>query len=137
MSRQPEKTFKRGERLKSRKEIGLLFSGKSRSFAQYPLRLVWRFMDERKSEFPLQFTMSVPKRRFKRAVQRNRVRRRIREAFRLHKSELLTELPQGTEQQIAWMVLYIGKEEASFQEIEKAMQKMMRRFMEQLPKTRP
>ena len=132
----PEHTFRRGERLKSRKEIGLLFSGKSRSFAQYPLRLVWRYMDERKSDFPLQFAMSVPKRRFKRAVQRNRLRRRIREAFRLHKSELLGDLPATSQRQLAWMVLYIGKEEASYQEIDVAMQKMMRRFMDQLKEGR-
>ncbi len=128
----PKHTFKRGERLKSRKEIGLLFGGKSRSFAQYPLRLVWRLMDERKSEFPIQFAVSVPKRRFKHAVQRNRIRRRIQEAYRLHKSALLSELSIEDAQQIAWMVLYTGKEEVAYEEIEEAMLNIMRRFQQQL-----
>lgn len=128
-------TFKRGERLKSRKEIGRLFSREGQSFGQYPLRLVWREMDEARSDFPIQFTVSVPKRRFKKAVQRNRLRRRIREAYRLNKQGLLDRLPPETAP-LAWMILYVGKEEADFAEINQQMRVIMQRFLRQLKKNK-
>ena len=130
-----KQSFKRGERLKSRKEIGRLFGREGQSFGQYPLRLVWREMDEARSDFQIQFTVSVPKKRFKKAVQRNRLRRRIREAYRLNKQWLLDRLPPTTTQ-LAWMVLYVGKEEADFDEINQQMRVIMQRFLRQLKKSK-
>ncbi|MCB0572442.1 MAG: ribonuclease P protein component, partial [Phaeodactylibacter sp.] len=72
----PQYTFDRGERLKSRKVIGQLFKD-GKSFAQYPLRLVYLPVPERRSTFPVQFTVSVPKKKFPSAVHRNRIRRQV------------------------------------------------------------
>ena len=119
-------TFKKGERLKSRKVIGQLFK-EGHSFGQYPLRLVWLLMEERQSEYPVQFTQTVPKKKFKRAVDRNRLRRQVREAYRLHKGQLYEALKEE-EQQLAFMVIYTGKEAFPYAEIEKAMKKMIRKF---------
>ncbi len=83
----PDFTFKRAERLKSRKVIEQLFK-QGQSFAQYPLRIVWVEMAEPRSEFPAQFALSVSKKKFKRAVDRNRIRRLVREAYRLNKHVL-------------------------------------------------
>lgn len=85
-------------------------------------------MEERRSEFPVQFGLSVPKRRFKRAVVRNRLRRRIREAYRLHKHQLHDALADD-DRQLAWMVLYVGKEEHDFAQIDAAMRQMIHRFI--------
>ena len=70
-------TFHRDERLKSRKVIGMLFK-EGKSFGQYPLRVVYMPVEERRSDFPAQFTVSVPKKKFPKAVSRNRIRRQVR-----------------------------------------------------------
>lgn len=88
-------------------------------------------MQERRSDYPLQFAVSVPKRRFKKAVDRNRIRRRIRESYRLQK-HLMYKVLEGREQQYAFMVLYTGQEELSYREIEKAMEQLMRRFLKKV-----
>lgn len=80
-------SFDRTERLKSRKVIGALFKG-GQSYVAYPLRVVWVPLgDETATEHPAQVAISVSKRAFKTAVARNRIKRQIREAYRLHKHE--------------------------------------------------
>ncbi len=120
-------TFKKAERLKSRKTIERLFK-EGKSFGVYPLRLVFLKMDEPKSEAPVQFTVSVPKRSFKSAVARNRIKRKVREAWRLNKHWLYKKL-EKEEGQFAFMVIYTGKEDLPYQEIEKAVRNMNYRFV--------
>jgi ribonuclease P protein component len=124
-------TFNKEERLKSRKVIQALFNRQGESFGQYPLRLVWMPMEERRSAYAVQFGLSVPKRRFKKAVERNAIRRKMREAYRLNKHRIYSEL-EGQEQQYAFMVLYSGSEILTYPEIEKAMQLMIRRFIKKV-----
>lgn len=82
--------FPREERLKSRTSIGLLFSRNSRSAAESGLRLVWLPAPE-----PLirgvQVLVAAPKKRFKHAVVRNRVKRLLREAWRMERGTLPDE----------------------------------------------
>jgi len=120
-------TFKKAERLKSGKTIGLLFK-KGKSFGVYPLRLVWLKEEEPKSTQPVQFTVSVAKKNFKSSVARNRIKRKVREAWRLHKNRLYRKL-DGTEGQLAFMVLFTAKEELPYQQIEKAMQTLIHIFI--------
>ena len=122
--------FQRGEKLKSRKEIERLFQAGSQACIQYPLRLVWRPMSQKRSDFPVQMTVSVSKKRFKRAVDRNRIKRLVREAYRLQKPELYERL--GTpENQLAWMIIYVGKEMPEYRRIEKSMRKLQTKFFRQ------
>lgn len=123
----PDFTFQRAERLKSRKVIEQLFK-QGQSFAQYPLRLVWTVMEERQSIFPAQFALTVPKKKYKKAVTRNRIRRLMREAYRLNKYRLYDAL-QEEEKKVALLVIYTGQEVMTFAEIEAAMQQMLRRFV--------
>lgn len=129
-------TFRKEEHLKSRKVIQALFNRQGASFGQYPLRLVWMPMEERKSAYPVQFGLSVPKRHYKKAVDRNLLRRRIREAYRLNKHRIYEKLGEQ-EPQYALMVLYTGREILPFQEIEKAMQLMIRRFLKKVKQGSP
>ena len=123
----PKKKFLKAERLKSRKAIERLFSGKSPSFAQYPVRLIFRESEER-GEVPVRVTVSVPKRKFPKAVHRNRIRRQVREAWRLNKHRLYKKLPSDTPG-FDFVLLYVAREPLPFAQIEQAIQIMIRRFL--------
>ncbi len=120
-------SFKRPERLKSRKIIGKLFA-EGQSFGQYPLRLIWTTVEPPKSEAPIQCTVSVARKKFPKAAHRNRIRRQIKEAYRLNKHWLLEALTEE-EPQYAFMILYIAKEPLPYEEMETAMKKMLKRFL--------
>ena len=118
-------TFARAERLKSRKVIGGLFKG-GESLVAYPLRVVWTVLPpEVVSEFPAQVSISVSKRLFKTAVARNRLKRQIREAYRLQKATFYEKLG---ERRIAIMLMYIAKEPLPYKEIAGGVRKMIRKF---------
>lgn len=77
-------TLCKAERLHSKIVIEKMFAGGfSRSFSVFPLRAV--YMSVEQQEVPVSILISVPKKRFKRAVKRNRVKRQIREAYRKNK----------------------------------------------------
>lgn len=119
-------TLQKAERLKSRKLIKALFT-RGTSFGVYPLRLVYLPVTDPPLTAPVQFTVSVPKRKFRRAVHRNRLRRQVREAWRLHKQELYDAM-EGTDTTYAFMVLYVAKEPLPYSEVEKSMLKIIERF---------
>ena len=123
----PTFTFKKEERLKSRKAIERLFK-EGESFGAYPLRVVFMEMEERKSDFPVQFTVSVAKKKFKSAVARNRIKRKIREAWRLNKNWLYKKL-EGEENQYAFMIIYSAKEDLPYEVIEKSVKYINMRFL--------
>lgn len=117
--------FVKNERLKSSKTIGQLFKSGS-SFGMYPLRAVWKLVEQNPEKSMLQIAVSVPKKKFPRAVDRNRLRRQVREAFRLHKhrfEQIVSDAPP-----IALMILYTGVEALPYSTIETAMIRMLKRL---------
>lgn len=98
--------FGKGERLKSRKLIESLFeSGKS--FSLFPYRVTYKFLDNGKEN--LQAGFGVSSRNFKRATDRNRIKRLSREAYRYQKSEL-SDLLQKKQQALIVFFIFTGKE---------------------------
>lgn len=133
--KEERKTFKRGERLKSRKVIEQLFKA-GESFAIYPLRLVFIKNEAPLSQYPIQFTVSVSKKRFKKAVDRNRIKRQIREAWRLNKASIYEALADQ-EAQYAFMIIYTAKEHMPFSKIERSMVKINKKFLKKRADTAP
>lgn len=120
-------TLSKEERLKSLKTISRLFK-EGRSYVAYPFRVVWLPVEEAyQSDFPAQICISVPKRTFKTAVARNRLKRQAKEAYRLHKALLYQKL-NADHQRIAIMLLYIAKEALPYTEIANGVVKMMKKF---------
>ncbi|MCW5519912.1 ribonuclease P protein component [Aureitalea sp. L0-47] len=106
-------TFQKHEKLKSRKTIGALFS-EGKGINKFPLRMIYLHIEGQES---IKAGFSVPKRNFKLAVSRNRIKRLMREAYRLHKNKL----KPNNGDNFALLFLYIGRKECDFSEIEKAM----------------
>ena len=99
-------TLPKGERLTGLKGIEALFhEGNSRSAAAFPLRVVYMLTDAQASVAPVRLLISVPKKRFKHAVDRNRVKRQVREAYRRHKQLLQASVPAGQQLLVAFIWL--------------------------------
>ncbi len=87
-------TFQKRERVVSEKLIDELFNGgHSHSLAAFPLRVIYMKSEHQDGQPPVQVLISVPKKRFHHAVDRNRVKRQIREAYRRQKSLLADKVP--------------------------------------------
>jgi len=106
------------ERLKSKKIIQQLFD-EGKSVSQNGFALIY-FPVALQTVFPAQAGFSVPKRNFKRAVDRNRIKRLIREAYRLNKTELYQKLSEATKQ-LAMMWVYKGQSMPDYPVVEQAV----------------
>jgi ribonuclease P protein component len=115
----PDFRFTRAERLKSRKLIGALFT-EGQSFAVFPLRVIFIKSAEGSG---VQAAFTVSKRHFKHAVQRNRIKRQLREAYRLRKNQF-----SDTTGHISLMVLYTAKEALPYSQIEAAMGRLLKKI---------
>ncbi|WP_417557958.1 ribonuclease P protein component [Mesoflavibacter zeaxanthinifaciens] len=115
-------TYNKDEKLKSQKAIEQLFA-EGKSVSAYPLRMV--YLD---NQSQLKIGVSVSKRNFKLAVHRNRVKRLLREGYRLNKNLLIdNKLDHYT-----LMFLYISKEMPNFKTIDKKMKALLTKFNDQV-----
>ena len=116
----PRYSLKAYERLKSKKQVGRLFdSGKSQFI--YPFKLFYLIeAQENPQDWPVQFSVSIPKKKIKGAVQRNLLKRRTREAYRLNKLPL-DSIFTNSEYKISLMLVYMEKEVKKYNVLEKSI----------------
>lgn len=115
-------TFGKDEKLCSKKIIEQLFN-EGKSFLAYPLKVVFLPV-KLPGNMPVQVAFSVGKKLFKHAVDRNLIKRRMREAYRQNKDLLFAEL----DTQIALFYIQIGKEIPDFQTLEKSVLKSFKKI---------
>lgn len=124
--------FPKRERLKSRKDIGLLFKSKQSVFA-FPIKIIYRIIDDSEKVGLFQAAFTVPKRNFKRAVDRNLLKRRIKESYRLQRNSFKNHCKsEGI--CIQMMLIYTGKKEHSYVQIEKAIIRALDKLEQALSK---
>ncbi|HJF91505.1 MAG TPA: ribonuclease P protein component [Mediterranea massiliensis] len=126
--------LRKPERLSRKKIIEKLFAGGSRSFSIFPLRVVWLPVEELNVQASL--LVSVSKRRFKRAVKRNRVKRQIREAYRLNKQPLLEALAEK-DLRLALAFIYLSDELTDSAVIAEKMKIALVRIVEKVSAGQP
>ncbi|MFI5150595.1 MAG: ribonuclease P protein component [Bacteroidia bacterium] len=128
--------FKKQERLRGRTTFAKLFT-KGRSFNLPPFRITWQLLPGiPANEEPVQAAFIVPKRNFKKAVHRNRIRRRMKEAYRLHKKSFReNHLRAGQKLLIAFY--YTAREEKEYQEIERKLIVTLQQLAQETRKMNP
>jgi ribonuclease P protein component len=123
-------TFKKEERLCNKRLLEELFRSGS-SFLCYPFRVSWLLAPDVQVT-TVQVVFAVAKKRYRRAVDRNLIKRRTREAYRLHKQELLYSSLQQQELQLILTINYIGKEINDFAFMDKKMVKVLTQLCQQV-----
>jgi len=116
-------SYSKREKLKSKKLIAQLFE-RGKSVSDFPLCLVYletHFEDGSK----IKAGVSVSKKKFRNAVDRNRIKRLLREVYRLEKHTHFNNITT----QYAFMILYIGKDKPSFTQVETQMNLLFKKFL--------
>ena len=121
-------TFKKEEKLKSKKLIEQLFEQGS-TLKEFPLRMVYLKI-ELGTGYPVKASFSVSKRKFKRAVDRNRIKRLMRECYRKNKYNLY----QNIENEFILMFTYIDEKEHKYVDIEEKMIHLMMKLIQKSKK---
>lgn len=126
-------TFKKEERLCSKKLIERLFAGGNKSFPAFPLRVVYMKLSPEENTADASILISVPKKRFKHAVKRNLVKRQIRESYRLNKYILLDALKaQETPCKMVLAFIWLDNKIHTTEEIEFKVKKLLMHIAENI-----
>jgi ribonuclease P protein component len=120
-------SFHKGEHLCSKKVIDKLFL-EGKSIFTFPVKIVY-LENKLPSNYLVQAAFTVGKRNFKRAVQRNLIKRRMREVYRLNKNKFYDELG---EKQIAVFFIFTGKTIPEYRQIEISMKKGIKKLLSEL-----
>ena len=124
-------TFCKRERMVSQRLIDDLFAGgSSHSVAAFPLRAVFKLRERNDHETPLQMLVSVPKKHFHHAVDRNRVKRQVRESWRQHK-QLLAEAV-APDKQLLVAFVWQSNSLLATQDVETRVTSIVKRLQEKL-----
>lgn len=121
-------TYPKNEKLKSKISIGLLFT-EGKSVSKYPLRLVYHSSTDNDGE-RIKMGVSVSKKNFKKAVDRNYFKRVLRETYRLNKHLLLDHIDKP----FCFMFFYQTKDRLTYDEINTKTIQLFEKFITQITK---
>ena len=137
-----EERFSKIERLCSKKLIDTLFGpGRSHAMTAFPLKVVYRLVDNvtettasagAVTETNVQVLISVPKKHFKRAVKRNRVKRQVREAYRKHKSYVTLRVKELTDKQLLIAFIWLSNELTDSVTVDQRVYNLLQRIGERI-----
>ncbi len=116
-------SYSKKDKLKGKKLIERLFV-EGASVAAYPLRMVYLKLDTENQETQLKAGVTVSKKHFKKAVDRNHIKRLIREAYRLHRDDYFNNKSTS----FALMILYLEKDIPDYASVEKKMKQLLDKF---------
>ena len=122
--------FPKREHIVSTRLIELLFGSGSVSMAAFPLRAVSCMVERNQTGVPVQVLISVPKKRFKHAADRNRVKRQVREAYRYSKQSLVDAIP--ADQSLLLCFIWVGDRLVPSHIIANRIEKLVTRIVEKL-----
>jgi|AMQJ01.1.fsa_nt_gi ribonuclease P protein component len=125
-----KQTFKKQERLKSRKIIKELFDC-GKIIHQYPYKVLYVIEKAENSRYPVQIAISVSKKNFKRATDRNYLKRKTREAYRRNKHVLYEELNKS-DQNLYFFVIYTAKHDLHFNDLDQEMKNLIQKLKHKL-----
>ena len=108
----------RKEKLKSDKIINSLFQ-QGKSLFSFPIKMVFINLPAELGSSNHQFSVSIPKKKFKKAVDRNRIKRLIREAYRTNKA-IIANIPPK-----AMMAIYVSDKELTYKEVERSIKNIL------------
>jgi ribonuclease P protein component len=120
----PRYFYRKEDKLKSRKAIGQLF-GTGKNFSHFPFKVVWLPQNEKNI---LQAGIGVSNRFFKKAVDRNRIKRLMREAYRLQKNPLKEHL-QSRNISLSVFILYTGRELPAYELVFEKVGTLLKRLI--------
>lgn len=124
-------SLEKEERLKSGLAIQDVLKNGS-AVSEFPLKIYWSISSDHRQKFPARVAISVPKRRFKRAVDRNLMKRRIRESYRQNKSLIYDPLlKKGLK--IVMIILFLSDEFMPFDNLDTRTRELLRKLANNLP----
>lgn len=126
-----EFSFTKAEKLKSRKTIAILFE-KGRSAYSFPVKILYYYKPfSVKVQNPVKCGVSVSSKKFKRAVDRNLLKRRMREAYRLNKNELISTSKEKN-LEVNLFILYLANEKEDFSRIRQGVISALKMIIEDI-----
>lgn len=123
-------TFPKNEKLCGEILIGKLFA-EGEAFIVYPLRIVYRLSTE-VQDVPVKVLISIPKKKIKKAIHRNRIKRQIKEAYRLNKTTLIESCREhGLSLQLA--ITYLSDKSLDYKLIEEKIKQVLTKMLQLMP----
>lgn len=120
----------KGERLTGKDKIENLYR-KGRHITEFPIKVIWLDKELEPGEPPARIVFSVPKRKFKRAIKRNKIRRLCKEAFRQNKQEFYSQL-QHNNKQVWLFMIYLSDEIPTHKNISQKIIVLLNRLIQEI-----